>query len=184
MKIILTKLLEAGFTIVRFAKTKRCWYIVGILLSYVLVGVFFSNFYLQFPILLEIRSPIVKRTVKVEKVKDKSLDVNILPTLTIITKVDDTQIIDIIAGIHILESNNGTKGLAVACKNKGMHNEVGYSVSSGFCFKDESTELLTLKNWFTKRLATGRTVADCMCEYNLGTVGLVNCAYYQDFLAL
>ena len=125
-----------------------------------------------------------KKPARQEKPQERPLNVDILPTPTVVTKVDDSQIVDIIAGIHILESSNGTKGLAVACKNKGLHNETGYGASSGFCFKDETTELLTLKNWFTKRLATGRSVADCMCEYQSGTVGLVNCAYYQSYLAL
>lgn len=182
IKPVFKKLLEFIFTIVRFAKTKKCWYICGLVLSYVLVGLFFSNFYLQFPILLEIRSPIVKRTVKVEKVKDTPIGVDILPTPTIIpTKVD---LVDVIAKLHILESGGGTAGLALDCKAKGLHNEVGYLPSSNFCFRSETEEVTVLKAWFEKRLNTGRTLVDVLCEYNLGKVGLINCQYFQDYLAL
>jgi hypothetical protein len=184
MRTIFKRILEVIFILIRFAKTKKCWYICGLLLSYILVGWFFSSFYLRFPILVQFQSLVVKRTVIVKKLKDAPLNVDISTIKEADTKVDDQQIIDIIVGLHILESSNGTAGLAVECKNKGMHNEVGYLVYSGFCFKDETEELLTLKNWFTKRLSTGRTVADCMCEYSSGTVGLVNCAYYQKYLAL
>ncbi len=183
MRTIFKRILEVIFILIRFAKTKKCWYMCGLLLSYILVGWFFSNFYLRFPILVQFQSLVVKRTVIVKKLKDAPLNVDILPTPTIIpTKVD---LVETIAILHILSSQDETASrLALTCKNKGRHNEINYLSSRGFCFKDEDEELTTVRDWFTKRLNTGRTLEDVVCEYDLGEVGLVNCNYWQDYLAL
>jgi hypothetical protein len=74
------------------------------------------------------------------------------------------------------ESNYGTMGLAVTCKNKGMINEVGYLPFKGFCFKSEGDQELTVMQWFQKRLNGGMSVETAMCLYNTGRLQK-SCAY-------
>jgi hypothetical protein len=108
-----------------------------------------------------------------------------LPQVNILPKEQfDERVIDIIAKIRILESNNGLapSGYHMVCRDKGMVNNVGYGLSEGICFKDEDEEILTLSRWFTKRLKT-MDLATAICLYNTGTAQ-PNCKYYQKFISL
>ena len=144
------------------------------------VAWFFSNYFLQVPITVKFRCFACKRytePVKVKKPQTKA------PVSKLAVSNDDPRVPEIIAKIHILESNNGTKGLGLECRNKGLVNDVGYLPTPGFCFQSEEEELLTLNRWFNKRLKTMDLVS-ALCLYNLGTPNLVNCKYYQDFITL
>lgn len=84
---------------------------------------------------------------------------------------------------HWRESNNGTakSGLHVTCRAKGMINEYGYNAPNGFCFRDETTQDLTIHNWFYDNMDK-YGVAGALCRYNTGRA-LSDCQYYQDYLA-
>lgn len=84
--------------------------------------------------------------------------------------------------IRWLESNNGTKGLAVTCKNKGGVNEVGFLPYKGFCFKSEWDQELTVMNYIEKRLNNGWTINEVKCYWNEG-VKRNNCPYALNDLA-
>jgi hypothetical protein len=79
--------------------------------------------------------------------------------------------------IRRYESSNGTKGLAVTCKNKGMVNEVGWKAHQRYCFRSEEEQEITIMQYFQKRLnVLGWTVSEAMCYYNTGKKQK-SCAY-------
>jgi len=80
------------------------------------------------------------------------------------------------------ESNYGTMGLAVTCKNKGMVNEVGYLPVKGFCFNNQSEQELTVIQWFQKRLNGGMSIETALCLYNTG-IKQPSCAYSIGLLS-
>jgi len=63
------------------------------------------------------------------------------------------------------ESNGGTKGLAVTCKNKGKINEIGYLLTPGHCFNNATDQEVTFKKWMSKRLNSGMSVQDALIIY-------------------
>ena len=105
----------------------------------------------------------------------------------VLAKDDETtsKIAEIIVGVRELESGNcnAVTGYHKVCEAKGLRNCVGYDTDNDFCFEDEDDEIGTLNKWFKERLAK-RPLADVLCEYNTGTVGMVNCTYYQKFINL
>lgn len=78
--------------------------------------------------------------------------------------------------IRWVESNNGTKGLAVTCKNKGKVNEVGFRALSGYCFNNERDQETTVMQYIETRLNSGWTEAEVYCFYNSGKK-VNGCAY-------
>lgn len=68
--------------------------------------------------------------------------------------------------IRWVESNNGTKGLAVTCKNKGKVNEVGFRALSGYCFNNERDQETTVMQYIESRLNSGWTEAEVLCYWN------------------
>lgn len=106
--------------------------------------------------------------IEVEKVEAKES--------TIIDKTT-TKSWEIYQLIRRYESSNGTKGLAVTCKNKGMINEVGWRAHERFCFTSEEAQEITIIQYFQKRLnVLGWTVSEAMCYYNTGK-RQPSCAY-------
>lgn len=78
--------------------------------------------------------------------------------------------------IRFVESNNGTKGLAVTCKNKGKINEVGFRALSGYCFNNERDQETTVMQYIESRLNSGWTESEILCFYNSGKK-LSTCPY-------
>lgn len=83
--------------------------------------------------------------------------------------------------IRWVESNNGTKGLAVTCKNKGKVNEVGFRALSGYCFNNERDQETTVMQYIESRLNLGWTEAEVYCFYNSGRK-VNGCAYSRGDL--
>lgn len=83
--------------------------------------------------------------------------------------------------IRWVESNNGTKGLAVTCKNKGKVNEVGFRALSGYCFNNERDQETTVMQYIEIRLNSGWTEAEVYCFYNSGRK-VNGCAYSRGDL--
>jgi len=71
---------------------------------------------------------------------------------------------DIVEKTRWYESQNGTKGLALTCKDKGLSNEYGYRASKGFCFNNHEEATETVKNWFIEKLAI-MDLATANCLY-------------------
>jgi len=162
-------------------KNKNTYKVLAILLLCYLCYWFGATYKIVSPI-KEWQNPIQRRynvPPKTEKRKEGGKELK--PEAT--QEFFDGRVSDIIAKIKVLESNNGTKGLAVECKNKGMVNNVGYLVTPDFCFENEEIEILTLSRWFTKCLKN-KTLEACLCKYNLGVDDLINCKYYQKYLSL
>jgi len=83
------------------------------------------------------------------------------------------------------ESSNGTNSNPVAlhnyCANKGMWNEIGYSPSTKFCFKDsEEAELYVA--YYVKKNCDGKTQAQCECFWNTGNI-TDSCHYSNNELS-
>jgi len=95
---------------------------------------------------------------------------------------EDTKAWKMYQRIRWVESNNGTKGLAVTCKNKGMINETGYRALQGFCFKSDWDQELTIMQYIEKRLNAGWTQNEVYCFFNTGKK-LLSCAYSNGDLA-
>lgn len=91
-------------------------------------------------------------------------------------KKEDTRAWKLYQRIRWIESNNGTKGLAVTCKNKGGFNEVGYLPYKGFCFKSEWEQELTTMQYIENKLNNGWTENNILCFWNTGK-RLSSCAY-------
>jgi hypothetical protein len=91
---------------------------------------------------------------------------------------------EIVNRVAVLESGDGKEvGLHGYCLRQGGTNKYGYLPTPTFCFKTEEEAKLTISKWFAKRLDK-RPLYDCLCEYNLGKKGLVNCMYYQHFISI
>lgn len=97
-------------------------------------------------------------------------------------KKEDTKAWKIYQYIRWVESNNGTKGLAVTCKSKNGVNEIGYLPVKGFCFKSEWDQELTVMQYIEKRLNNGWTEDQVKCFYNSGSK-LSTCAYSRGDLS-
>jgi hypothetical protein len=94
---------------------------------------------------------------------------------------EDTTAWKIYQRIRWIESNNGTKGLAVTCQNKGKVNEVGFRALQGFCFNNLRDQETTVMQYIETRLNTGWTEAEVLCYWN--GFGKVNgCAYSRGDL--
>lgn len=83
------------------------------------------------------------------------------------------------------ESSNGTNTNPVAlhnyCADKGMWNEIGYSPSTKFCFKDaEEAELYVA--YYIKKNCDGKTQAQCECYWNTGNM-TDSCHYSNNELS-
>ncbi len=174
-------------------KSKRFWIALAIIVFLYVYAWFFSNFTVNSPIKTIKFQPIIQsrynippapKKLNLKAPTNKLAVVKVTPT----PEVFDNRVADIIAGIHILESGGGSNPEPTAvhnyCKSIGKHNEVGYLPFKNFCFENEDEEILTLSRWFTKRLSTGRSITDVLCEYNLGKTGLVNCKYSINFISL
>ena len=73
--------------------------------------------------------------------------------------------------VRWLESNNGTKGLAVTCSKKGLINEIGYLPYKGYCFNNRAEQELTFSRWITKRLNAGMSEEEALRIYSGGAYG-------------
>jgi len=83
------------------------------------------------------------------------------------------------------ESSNGKNSNPVAlhnyCADKGMWNEIGYSPSTKFCFKDsEEAELYVA--YYIKKNCDGKTQAQCECYWNTGNM-TDSCHYSNNELS-
>ena len=97
-------------------------------------------------------------------------------------KKEDTRWFRLFKTIRWYESNNGTRGLAVTCKNKGKINEIGYLPYSGYCFDNESEQETTIANWMNKRINfDGLTDSQLLCLWNTGKA-YTSCAYSRGQL--
>ena len=74
--------------------------------------------------------------------------------------------------VRWLESNGGTKGLAVTCRNKGMVNSIGYMGEKGFCFSSQAEEELAFARWITIRLNKGMTEDQALRLYSGDAYGI------------
>ena len=92
-------------------------------------------------------------------------------------KKEDTKAWKMYQQIRINESSQGTRGLAVTCKNKGMHNDTGWKALEGFCFKSQFEEELTIMQYIEKRLNNGWTQDQVYCYFNSGSI--VDGCYYS-----
>lgn len=70
--------------------------------------------------------------------------------------------------IRWVESNNGTKGLAVTCKNKGKINEIGFRALQGYCFNNERDQETTIMQYIEYKLNRGWTESEVYCFFNTG----------------
>lgn len=81
------------------------------------------------------------------------------------------------------------KGYHMRCREQGKWNEIGYKVTSGFCFDSKEQGLAILKDQLASR-STASSVADALCTYNLGwfyddkgrRAAYTTCSYYDDFV--
>ncbi len=94
---------------------------------------------------------------------------------------EDTKAWKMYQYIRFVESNNGTKGLAVTCKNKGKANEVGFRALSGYCFNNERDQETTVMQYIEGRLNSGWTENEVYCFYNAGRK-VDGCAYSKGDL--
>lgn len=72
-----------------------------------------------------------------------------------------------------LESQNGTKGLALSCKKRGLSNEYGYRANENFCFNNHEEATKEVKRWFTEKLSVMDIKTAC-CLYT-GNGKIKNC---------
>ena len=155
--------------------------VVMFLIGFAVGSWFSSNYDLRSPFQKVIRIPVSEVTPIPVKNKQETKQGEVL------AKDDETtsKIAEIIVGVRELESGNcnAVTGYHKVCEAKGLRNCVGYDTDNDFCFEDEDDEIGTLNKWFKERLAK-RPLADVLCEYNTGTVGMVNCTYYQKFINL
>jgi hypothetical protein len=69
--------------------------------------------------------------------------------------------------VRWLESNNGTKGLAITCLKKGMVNSIGYLPVKGYCFDSQEQEEITFAKWINKHIGIeGMTEAQALNHYS------------------
>ena len=81
------------------------------------------------------------------------------------------------------------KGYHMRCREQGKWNEIGYKVTSDFCFDSKEQGLTVLKDQLEARSAKS-SVADALCTYNLGwfydsegrRAAYTTCGYYDDFV--
>ena len=84
----------------------------------------------------------------------------------------------VVKSIAKAESGNGTapSGHHKYCESIGKTNIYGYGNRQKFCFDNAEVAELTIYNWVVKRLDSGLTLNQALCEYNVG-VKESNCDY-------
>ena len=88
-------------------------------------------------------------------------------------KKEDTNWWRIYQRVRWLESNGGTKGLAVTCRRKRMVNSIGYMGEKGFCFSSQAEEELTFARWMTKHITfEGMTEDQALRLYSGNAYGI------------
>jgi len=160
--------------------------LIGVGLSTAILGLFFYNvskWYdtnrvtFQEPVIIRPPVLITKREIK--------------PSVIVITpepKDERTaEINEIYRKIRYIESGAGMgkgDGVHAYCQNSGQVNEVGYLLNGKrtFCFADYGEQWETVRNWFTKRLAT-MSLDEALCVWNTGTKQ-PQCLYSQKFHSL
>jgi len=105
-------------------------------------------------------SPFVAETKQPEPISEPEIDIN-----------------EVVRRVRILESSNGTAGLAVTCKNRGLSNEYGYNPPK--CHNSHEELTTKVKNWFERKLAV-MTLNESLCFYNLG-IQMNSCDYVNKF---
>jgi len=81
--------------------------------------------------------------------------------------------------IKMLESANGTAGLALTCKGKGLANDYGFAPPN--CYQEGQDRELVEK-WFERKLEK-MPLENALCLYNLG-INQSSCEYLNNFLSL
>lgn len=113
----------------------------------------------------------------IEPVKPYAPDVPVIEFS--ITGVDVAD--ELVDTVYLLES---TRGKFDPCRREGKFNGFGYN--PGKCYESHEQVRGLVKDWFTKRLSNGFTIAQAACYYNQGKVDgefLSDCEYYQKLLA-
>jgi len=137
------------------------------------------------------QSPIILRTfVYIEDVKPKVEKVKVIvtPTPTPIPKterqiIDKTKHAEVLWKVYGLESTWGANDY---CRINGK-GYGGFGVldneSKIVCYPTFEKAIKRAEYWLVKAGIDKNLVA-ALCQYNLGTPNLVNCAYYQKYLTL
>lgn len=167
--------------------------VLGIIWS-VLVGWFFSNYYLRSPIILQ--SPVMERypkvspTPKPQRKAGKSVVPVVVAKEEVKEPISDEERVkmakngDILWKVYGLES---TWGRNDGCRDQGRFNGFGYGQNGNVwnCFESFEEVVLKVDKWFSSRLSkNGGDMVEALCFYNLGQGNLSNCQYYQKFLSL
>lgn len=181
-----------GKVIIERKPISKWWYIIALILESVLCSIitlaianwFRSNTIVFYnPIKIQLHKPISfvnRETYKQEQemalqtaeIKRKAIEQYENPTLLpkcsaeVMERIDPQKFWDI---VWESESTKGKalKGKHIACRNKGLFNEIGYSPSTNFCFHSKEEAQLFIPYYVSKN-CNGKTLNECLCFWNLG----------------
>ncbi len=179
----------------KLARNKNTWKVMLLILSWIGIGWFFSNYYLQSPIKrLEFQwiwDRRYKTPVKAEKRQEQPIKHQILsPTPNLRSEreiVFSHKHADVLWRVYQLESQ---RGLADYCRLNGkgyggfgvLDNKSNIVCYPSFEVAVDRAEYWLVYNGIEKDLVNG------LCSYNLGALSQgvkhVNCMYYQNYLAV
>lgn len=156
--------------------------ITAVTLSNIFTAAFFSNYYIQSPIVITTRPMVVPRTIKAIPQAPKTSKIE--PTKAPISDKD-----------YILSKKNGallwkvyglesTWGKNDGCKSHGEYNGYGYGQNGDVwnCFPSFQIVTDKVDAWYTKNLAT-LSLSEALCLYNTGNA-TKTCEYYKKYLSL
>jgi len=91
---------------------------------------------------------------------------------TIATVINADEFFEFIWNAETTKGKNGDVGLSGYCRSIGMWNEIGYSPSTKFCFKDEK-EARYYVAYYVYKNGKGLNMSELLCFYNEGndTIG-------------
>lgn len=163
-------------------------FVIGMFLAFMNISKWYdeNKVSFQYPVIIKFQAPvkIEKRVKEVKKltqmpVEAKKKEVKPRTEFEIVT---NTKYGDILWNIYQLESQ---RGLTDGCRLKGG-GYGGFGVMDGsevVCYPTFEKAVERASYWLGK-LEPEKNLVSALCAWNLGTKGLVNCHYYQDYISL
>ena len=163
-------------------------FVIGTFISFMNISKWYDENKVSFqsPITIKIQSP-----VKIEKRVKEVKKASVMPiNAKIIAKAPRTEfeIVNaqrhgqILWRIYQLETQ---RGLTDYCRIKG-NGFAGFGVMNEgevICYESFQKAVERAEYWFAK-LEPEKNLTSALCAWNLGTKGLMNCNYYQDYISL
>lgn len=153
----------------------------GVMAAAYQLNMFFDHNRLEFRPIVEVQQPvkIVPRPT-VAPVPSPTPEPTAIPTVDLMAQF-----------VWYRETGYGKapRGYHMRCREQGKWNELGYKVSSSFCFESKEQGFETIEAQFSEWVKKS-SVVDALCTYNLGwlrdnegnRVAYTTCGYYDDFV--